>query len=1293
MANLDNLEALLDNYLSSDDPSTTEPLEDPEYVIEAVAPDDKARLKKEFHSVFIPHMDMSTTAINPLHDLPSDYSGFTNAFLANIKEMEKYYQNIVISFPLDDYVNSGVEKPLENEGTVLYNLYRLITKDTRRFINLNNINIIFSCGNNWFAVSTDKYSDTMNSQFKTNLEMIMTKYNVNTRNATGVKDSNKKVGAKINVIDAPNNVKEVKSKEELEDESIEAQKEDLLKSIKDAAKDAASEEELLDAMEEDRKIKELLIDLDASDYGKPKFSQSRIKRMDSLDNSFKDSTINGISVRDMIENPQNDKELEVTALPVGSPNDEWQHMQFINFNKEYNIDEDIVAILDFFMEKSYPVAVRGLTVEDTSTSMDYLYTYRVEMEDSEGSRFTITFDMPKFINDRFMMLRGNEKVISGQLINLPISKTDSDTVQIVSNYNKIFIYRYGFAGKSTAVSDLLIKALNKYDGSKIKINPGDYSRSADKYDLPIEYLDLVSNFNSIETPNYLIHFDQDFYYKNYTIEPGAIPFAVIKRSGQVMSSNKIDDEIDYQRSIVQQITDLLCMEDPKFEEIYKLQKPANKHMYSRAKIMSNYIPLVVVICNTISFNDLLNRAHIKYDIFTKRPRIDPATHGLIKFSDAYLVYELNGASSMLLNGLNDCGPDMYSIDDMNKKQTWIGMLDNFGGRILADGLSNFSELFVDPITREVCADCGLPTDYIDMLIYANAMLTDSSYVKHTNIASNRYRTTEIVAGHFYKVISTSYSDYLGQIRRGRKNAKMTMKRSAVIDEILKNPVTSDLSIMSPLLELEMNNTATFKGLSGLNTDRAYSLDKRTYDESMVNKLAMSTGFAENVGINRQTTMDMDIEGKRGYIKATTKEDEEDISITKRLSITEAVTPLGVTHDDPIRSAMSFIQTAKHAMPVEHAYPLLVTTGADEAMPYIVSDTFSFRAKEDGTVVELEPDHHMIVSYKSGQGDYISLKEEVRKNSDGGFYITIKLSTDMKKGQKFKKDTVLAYDMRSFSNRIGEEDNLAYNAGVLAKIAILPTDEGFEDSCVITNWLSEAMGTGVIAQVPVTIGANANVYNMVKPGDRIEEGEPLVILQDSISDKDAQTLLKNLTDTDFVSDLGRVKIKAKYSGVVQDIKVYRTCEISELSASLKKVVTNYEKDIKAKKSIYKSYNIPGDNMLDPDYAMTQSGKLKNVDNGVLIEFYIKYFDTMSVGDKLTFQAANKGTVKFIIGEGDEPYTEFRPDEKIHALASSRSFNARMVTSPIVSGAINKGLIELDRKVKEIMGITPKPLEDI
>ena len=79
----------------------------------------------------------------------------------------------------------------------------------------------------------------------------------------------------------------------------------------------------------------------------------------------------------------------------------------------------------------------------------------------------------------------------------------------------------------------------------------------------------------------------------------------------------------------------------------------------------------------------------------------------------------------------------------------------------------------------------------------------------------------------------------------------------------------------------------------MNADRAYSLDKRTYDESMVGKLALSTGFSTNVGINRQTTIDMDIQGKRGYIKNTSNDEK---SVTKRLSMTEAVTPFGSTRD-------------------------------------------------------------------------------------------------------------------------------------------------------------------------------------------------------------------------------------------------------------------------------------------------------------------------------------------------------------------------------------------------------------
>ena len=65
-----------------------------------------------------------------------------------------------------------------------------------------------------------------------------------------------------------------------------------------------------------------------------------------------------------------------------------------------------------------------------------------------------------------------------------------------------------------------------------------------------------------------------------------------------------------------------------------------------------------------------------------------------------------------------------------------------------------------------------------------------------------------------------------------------------------------------------------------------------------------------------------------------------------------------------------------------------------------------------------------------------------KNSDGGFFINMKLITDLTVEKRFKKGDVIAYDPTSFSKSIGEDDNLAYNLGVLAKVAILNTDEGF-----------------------------------------------------------------------------------------------------------------------------------------------------------------------------------------------------------------------------------------------------------
>ena len=1107
--------------------------------------------------------------------------------------------------------------------------------------------------------------------------------------------SSLKLNVSGNVTVAASAVKNVVDAEKAKKEEVESKKQELVDAVAAAAEDANDESEVLDTLDNDEYIKNIIAELEEEDDGRPKFNAARTNRIAKLNDEFLQKKINGKSIRDIINNNSMVKdEIPKAHLKVASINEEWDEVRFTNFQEAYDINSDILHILQSFSEKSYPVSVLDIKVEDTSTNMDYVDTYTVSMEDGYGKRFTLVFDIPKFKNNRFMRLRGNEKVMSGQLLLLPCLKTDEDTVQCVSNYNKIFIRRHGVTGRSYSASDKMVKALTKLGNtSTIKTYFGDNKAICSKYELPVDYIDLASQINRIETRDAIYYFNQDEYYTIYGAEnKNGIPYAVNKADGSIRyykDSNNIISEI---------ISKELSNNSSDFKNLFESVKAAARLSYSEASVLANKIPLVVLLGYSLGLNNLIKRFKNSAKLLTKQEYEKDSDKNIIKFSDGYLEYSNDYAASMMFSGLSVCPTESYSIADVDKRSMWLDFLDEFGGRILSDGLDNFVDLFIDPITKEVCEHCKVPSDYFEMLIYANGLLADNKYNRHTDISGNRYRTNEIVAGYFYKAIARSYVEYKSQIKRGRK-VGMAMKRSAVIDGIFADPMSSDLSILNPLLEIEAANSVSFKGLSGMNSDRSYGLDKRTYDDSMINKLALSTGFAANVGINRQTTIDMDVEGNRGYIKQSSK--DEDMNITKTFGMSEAVTPFGTTRDDPFRSAMTFIQTSKHSMRTKKSAPLLITNGADEAMPYIASDTFAYKAKEAGVVTEIT-NEEMVVTYNipipttegtSYTSEIISLKNEVKKNSDGGFYITLKLDTDLKVGDRFKKGEIIAYDKASFTDDYGDSENLAYNLGVLAKIAILNTDEGFEDSTAVSDWLSEAMATDVVVEDDKDLSKNTNVYSMVKVGQEVQEGDPLIIFQNSFDEKDANLLLKNITDPDFVSDLGRIRLKSKYTGVIQDIKIYRTCEIDEMSESLQKIVTDYEKGIKAKKKLYQKYKTPGENLLDPDYKMQPTGIMKNNTDGVKIVFYIRYNDKLSVGDKVVAQSANKGVVKNIFPKGLEPFSETNPNESIHALFAARSFNARMVTSVWTSGAINKCMIELDKQVKEIMGIDYTPIEEM
>lgn len=1112
---------------------------------------------------------------------------------------------------------------------------------------------------------------------------LITKLKTNSVIDDSEESNNSKDGITTSIINKLETNKGIKihslTGEKISDDEQENLKAELVDKINKAAEDSADEDETLDKLDKDQDIKKLLSDLEDQADDNIKLSSTRLNRINKAQDALMAKEIDGKSIKEIINTSNKPQELPETQLPIKTINEEWKHLKAINFENTYDLNGDIIRCLNSLSDtnKNYPVSVLNIDIDDASTSEDDIYLYTVKCESYSGKRFTLKFFIPKLRDDRFMRLRGNEKIFSIELPLLPISKTDEDTVQIATFYNKIFIRRYyTSSGKSNPYTDRLVKALTKYNGRDIKLVTGDNSRICSKYDLPIDYIDLSAKYSKICTGDLDILFNQDELRQNPKVDlTKGIPVGIYHNGSICYFTEK--DKL-FSEFIYEQLSKYNT-----FVEIFNNTNPGKKYTYSRASILNTNIPVIVILAHDLGLTKALDLAKIKYTIDDKKSK--DSTMDSIRFADCYINYEISYSSLMLMNGLKDCDTENIGVAAMNSKTTWVNELENFGGRIKSDGLDNFKDLMYDPVSVEVSRDYKLPDNYHEALIYANNLLADNKFTKHVDLSSNRYRTNEVIAAQFYRVLSASYKDYAMQNKHGR-DVPMTMNQNAVLDMILAQNTTSDLSVFQPLMEIETKNTISTKGVTGMNSERAYSIDKRGYDKSMVNVIAQATGFASTVGINRQATINPNIVGGRGYIKQS---GEENMNIANTLCMTEALSPFTVTSDDVFRNDMTFVQTSKHSTPIEYGTPLLVTTGADAAMPYICSNMFCHKAKKDGEVEEIT-DKYMIIKYKDGSKEYVNLDEQTMKNSDGGHYITLKLKTDLKVGKKVKKNSILAYDEKSFSNRVGDGSQIAYNLGCMTKCAILTSEDGYEDSGAGSEFLSESMASDIVVMKDINLPSSTNVLYLAKVGQEVTEGDPICIFQNAYDEEDANLLLKYLnTEDGDVSDIGRISLKSKVTGVISDIKVYRTVEKDELSESLKKIVNKRESEIKKYKKI--ADNCENEIRFDSTEKLPMVGKLKNVD-GVRIEIFMKYHDKLSIGDKLSSNA-NKVILMNIFPDKDAPYTDFRKDEKIDLINSCSALDGRQITSIIKIGALNKLLIETGRKACDMLGVKWKDLHEI
>lgn len=243
---------------------------------------------------------------------------------------------------------------------------------------------------------------------------------------------------------------------------------------------------------------------------------------------------------------------------------------------------------------------------------------------------------------------------------------------------------------------------------------------------------------------------------------------------------------------------------------------------------------------------------------------------------------------------------------------------------------------------------------------------------------------------------------------------------------------------------------------------------------------------------------------------------------------------------------------------------------------------------------------------------------------GGFYVSNTKTTDLKQGDKFNKGDIIAKNPQYFH---GGPANTEYVVGNLTKICIHSGYYTFEDASICTEQFCREMTSLITMKKEVILGPNTNVDFMVKIGDKIKTSEPLIIFEESFDEKEANELLSKIADElqEKIVTLSKNYVKSKYTGVIEDIKIYYTVPEEDLSPSLRKIVTEYNKNIQEKRdTIKKYYGDKESNLILPPNERVEpvNGKVKGVEvgDGVLIEFYIKYEDELGIGKLLPLNIA-------------------------------------------------------------------------
>lgn len=1005
---------------------------------------------------------------------------------------------------------------------------------------------------------------------------------------------------------------------------------------------------------------------------------------------------------------------------VNSNNENIKHIKYGNADKSYvekkyriDIDNAVAKLSD----ADTKMFIESIEEEDTSDQLNQKKTLTYHIIDENGKKHTLVFDVPIIYDGCHMYLGGANKILLHQRIFKPITKIRENMVQIVSYYNKVTVVRYG-----TSTNELTA-ALKKYftkHAEKYRVRFGNARANNLKYKTSMEFDDFARTFTTLtfkdeKGDTYVVDFDlsraEQTYLSSKELKADKDAF---KRSSfyNVIVTNSHGEKYftDMNNGEVSNfLYNHLSQKDR--NEISKYKGSGKRYAHCRANILNKSIPVALFCLFCEGFESVMHKCDIRYTFLptlAEYNKIKTYTSDMIRVADGIIAYEQDTvAKSLFMNGLKGIGLDAYTFEELESKDTYIDIMTSFyASANQAFNLDQFRMFLIDNKTKEILEDFDLPTDLIEVMFYTCELLVNNQCSNDGDMRQVRIRSAEIVSQLAYQTVVAAYSRYR-KLLNSSKPARLSVPRDEVIKALLASSLCDEDSVVNPVYQLEKTRAVTIGGavsdkfktshtLTGVNMVENYTMDKRAYDESMVGIFGLTTPADKNTGLIRDLSLEPTITSTNGYIDVTGIENVDSLNSANLFTAVELLTPPGVLHDDPQRSAMMRGQTSKMVM-TDGSSPVLIGNRVESVIPYHMNNDYCFTAKDKGKVID-ESHGVYVVQYKNGKYDSFDTNEIMRKNSSDGSYTRIKFETKVKVGDSFDKNEILAVAPNAFTFNYYDK-GASCNIGVLAKVAITSLWDTFEDSEPMTRALSNKLGFYAIKKKVVSLEAPTYVEKMVKIGDHVNIGDALITFDNSRGDPEVQKYLDSLRkgqiDQGIVEELieaNNTIAKAPTTGEITKIIISTTVPVEELSPSLQKIVKAYHAEVVKKEKFLDKYKNPEDNRYykcgqllteTADVVETKYGKVKgeNVGDGVIIEFFIRHHDVVKKGDKSTNFIAAKGVNSHIIPDGMEPWSEDRPEEEVSAFITPISTPARKIPSIYIAGFGNKVLIEAKRQMTD------------